>query len=152
MKPIPQFMQEKLRLERVLLENMRAKSAELKQLLERVNDRWVYEDRMYRFYHGSFKVFDIQRYTAEITAALNGIAPEGRPFCEDFQEIIRAGTGRVFSYESNSRWIEETAPMTYAFLHARYFLEMAVKYGTLESPPQPMPSGWAAMLCLFEIR
>ena len=40
-----------------------------------------------------------------------------------------------------------------AFLHARYFLEMAVRYGQeLKHPPALLPSGWAALLCLFELR
>ncbi len=34
-----------------------------------------------------------------------------------------------------------------AFFHARYFLEIAMKYGTrLSVAPRVMPSGWAALL------
>jgi hypothetical protein len=29
---------------------------------------------------------------------------------------------------------------------------MAVKYGALAEPPQPKPSGWAALLCLYGLR
>ena len=43
--------------------------------------------------------------------------------------------------------------MIEAFFHARFFLEMAVKYGKeLEFPPQMLPSGWAAFLYLFNLR
>jgi hypothetical protein len=43
--------------------------------------------------------------------------------------------------------------MLQAFFHARYFLEMACKYGKeLESPPQFMPSGWAAVVYLYDLR
>jgi hypothetical protein len=43
--------------------------------------------------------------------------------------------------------------MVEAFAHARYFLEMACKYGKeLEEPPQIMPSGWASVLYLYDLR
>jgi hypothetical protein len=46
-----------------------------------------------------------------------------------------------------------TRPFVEAFFHARYFLAMAVKYGReLEFPPALMPSGWAAVLYLFDLR
>ena len=44
-------------------------------------------------------------------------------------------------------------PIVEAFFHAKYFLEMAVRYGrTLESPPRKLPSGWAAFLYLYDLR
>ena len=141
------------RLERQLLENMRQQAAELHEALDRINGHWGYEDGIYRFYHQSFKVFGLQEYTQEILAALTAIAPEGRTFCSDFDEIIQAGTGREFVMEDNQHWIERTAPIVQAFLHGRYFLEMAVKYAMgLTEPPQTMPSGWAALLCLYRLR
>ena len=142
----------KMRLERILLQNIRHQSPQLQALLERVNCHWAYEDGLYRFYYQSFKVYGLQQYTLEIITALTAIAPEGKPFTEFFQQVTASGTGRKFAYEVNDRWIEETAPIVQAFLHARYFLEMAIKYATLDEPPQPMPSGWAGMLCLFDIR
>ena len=40
-----------------------------------------------------------------------------------------------------------------AFFHANYFLDMAIKYGEeLDEPPSPLPSGWAAVLYLYNIR
>jgi hypothetical protein len=35
------------------------------------------------------------------------------------------------------------------FFHARFFLEMAVRYSDLKVPPRPLPSGYAALLYLF---
>ena len=53
----------------------------------------------------------------------------------------------------NDRWLAATRPIVEAFFHARYFLEMVVKYGKeLKSPPAVLPSGWAAVLCLFNMR
>ena len=40
-----------------------------------------------------------------------------------------------------------------AFFHAHYFLEMLVKYGNeLKFPPNMLPSGWAAVLYLYNLR
>jgi hypothetical protein len=44
-------------------------------------------------------------------------------------------------------------PIVEAFLHARYFLEMAVRYGReLKATPMPLPSGLAALLYLYDLR
>ena len=40
----------------------------------------------------------------------------------------------------------------YRFYHARFFLEMAVRYAKLETPPRPLPSGYAALLYLYQLR
>jgi hypothetical protein len=72
---------------------------------------------------------------------------------ETFIQITSSGTGRGFKLEDNEHWIESTAPIVNAFLHAKYFLEMAVKYSVaFGEPPQVMPSGWAALLCLYQLR
>jgi hypothetical protein len=140
------------RLEKILLENMHHRAPALQQLLSEVNHH-IYEDRLYRFYHQSFKVYDLQQTTQQIAAALTTIAPEKQPFCTFFQSILSAGTNREFEPADNHHWLERTAPIVQAFLHARYFLEMAVKYGAqLKNLPQPMPSGWAALLELYGIR
>jgi hypothetical protein len=53
----------------------------------------------------------------------------------------------------NQRSLVETRPILEAFFHARYFLEMAVKYGgRLSVAPRVMPSGWAALLSLYGLR
>jgi hypothetical protein len=53
---------------------------------------------------------------------------------------------RSSSAESDSASIIE------AFFHARFFLEMAVRYAPLEAPPNPLPSGYAALLHLYGLR
>lgn len=144
--------EEKRWLDEILLNNIKQNLTDLQELLERMNGHWIYEDGLYRFYYQSYKVFRLQEHTQEIIAALKGIAPKNRGFSEYFQAVIKAGTGRAFTAETNGRWIEDTAPVVNAFMHARYFLEMAIKYASLESPPQPMPSGWAALTCLYDFR
>ena len=139
-------------MEKILLENMRRQEPALRKLLDEINGHWIYEDSVYRFYHQSFKVFGLQTDTKRIIDALTGVAPEGQPFCEKFDEVTRGGLEREFKLEDNQHWIESTGPILAAFFHARYFLEMAIKYALMPKPPQPMPSGWAALLCLYGIR
>ena len=45
-----------------------------------------------------------------------------------------------------------TRPIVEAFFHARYFVEMAVRYARLDEPPSLLPSGYAALLCLYGLR
>ena len=138
--------------EQTLLANLKSRKAELAALLESCSDQWGYEDLIYRFYHQSFKVFfNVQPATEKIVAALRELLPE-QPLNDWFLQIIAEGTGHKFTQEMNADWLTHTRPIVEAFFHARYMLEMAVKYADLEAPPQPMPSGWAAFLYLFNLR
>jgi hypothetical protein len=132
-----------------LLASIQHNLDELGKLLAETDDA---EDLVYRFYHQSFKVYAIQGLTEAIVARLQALAPHLRlnPW---FLEIVREGTGREFTPADNARWTAVTRPMLEAFFHARYFLEMVCRYGKeLSSPPEILPSGWAAVLYLYNIR
>lgn len=132
--------------------NLRASLPELEKLLRDCQSHWGYEDAIYRFYHHSFKVYSLQETTSAIVAALQSLAPD-RKLNESFLDIVRDGTGKTFEREHNRRWLEVTRPIVEAFFHARYFLEMAVRYGKeLKQPPRQLPSGWAAFLHLYNLR
>lgn len=119
-----------------------------------MSSHWGYEDHIYRFYYHSFKVYSIQDNTKMIVDALKSIAPDGCTFCKEFKEIIEAGaSGKKFESKHNANWTYHTRVFVEAFFHARFFLEMAVKYGKeLETSPAMLPSGWAALLCLYNLR
>jgi hypothetical protein len=135
-----------------LFANLRAALPQLQALLDKYNGDWEYEDRVYRFYHMSFKVYDLQVGTTSITEALQALAPD-RTLHEWYRKIVSQGTGKKFVLDHNNRWLKETRPIVEAFFHARYMLEMAVKYGKeLERPPNCLPSGWAAFLYLYGLR
>jgi hypothetical protein len=137
--------------ERTLLANVKNSKAELATLLEKCSDHWGYEDPVYRFYHQSFKVFRLQAMTEKIVAALRALLPE-QPLNDWFLQIVAEGTKHTFTQETNEDWLRQTRPIMEAFFHARYMLEMAVRYAGLETPPQTLPSGWAAFLYLFNLR
>jgi hypothetical protein len=137
-----------------LLANIRGKLPELTELLKDINSHWVYEDRVYRFYHQSFKVYDLQDETKRIVELLWSLAPQGASQNPMFDEICQAGaSGKRFEMEHNEDWTRHTRPFVEAFFHAKFFLEMAVKYGQkLEAAPETLPSGWAALLYFYNIR
>jgi len=165
-----------------LLKNIKSRLPELEELLTKVNSHWTYEDLIYRYYHHSFKVYYIQGYTEEITKLLKSLAPDltwikeeqeqwdkrkeelkekgkepyfRRPTEFDFsyEDIYAKGTGKTFNLNHNSDWDTHTLPMLQAFFHAKFMLEMAVKYGKeLETDPQSLPSGWAALLYFYNLR
>jgi hypothetical protein len=137
---------------RTFFSSLKSALPELGALHEECNGHWAYEDYVYRFYHQSFKVYLLQRHTLRIVEKLQALSPD-RELNEWFRQIVVDGTGKTFAMEDNENWLGVTRPILEAFFHARYFLEMAVKYGReLEYPPRVMPSGWAALLYLYNLR
>ncbi len=63
-----------------------------------------------------------------------------------------AGTGKRFKPEVDAEWTRVTRPILEAFFHARFFLEMAMRYADLGTPPNPLPSGYAALIHLYGLR
>lgn len=138
-------------LEMRLLQQLRQRRDRLSELLASCSDHWGYEDPIYRFYHHSFKVYRLQEQTQTIVRELAALLP-GQPLNLWFLQLLEQGTGKTFQPDDNSRWTEATRPIVEAFFHARYFLEMAVRHATLQSPPSPLPSGYAALLYLYGLR
>ena len=137
--------------EEMLLRNLRSRQPELTALLEECSSHWGFEDPIYRFYHQSFKVYALQDQTSRIVSALENLAPD-RPLNPWFRQIVEQGTGKSFKQDDNADWTRITRPILEAFFHARFFLEMAVRYAALQEPPMPLPSGYAALLYLYGLR
>jgi hypothetical protein len=134
-----------------LLGNIKKARPRLRALLDSCSDHWGYEDGVYRLYHGSFKVYELQHRTEVVVTALQALLPDAT-LNEWFMRIVREGTGHEFSDEHNKDWLKHTRPIVEAFFHARYFLEMVVRYAGLRRPPTLVPSGWASVLYLFNLR
>jgi hypothetical protein len=143
--------EEHRRLELLLLERIKHRNPDLEKMFQTMSDHWGYEDSFYRFYHASFKVYAVQNSTDRAVKLLRELLPE-RELNLDFAQIIHEGTGKNFEMEHNREWLRHTRPMLEAFTHARFMIEMAVRYADLPKPPQPMPSGYAALLYLFDLR
>ena len=96
-------------------------------------------------------MYALQDQTSRIVSALESPAPD-RPLNPRFRQIVEQGTGKSFKQDDNADWTRITRPILEAFFHARFFLEMAVRYVTLREPPLPLPSGYAALLHLYGLR
>ncbi|MEI6809608.1 MAG: hypothetical protein WCN95_12880 [bacterium] len=152
-----------------LLNNIRTRMPELKRLLHVRHSHCHYVDQMFHFYHRSWRVYYLQDETRHIVEVLGSLGPKGTKFCQEFEDIIQQGTnvkkldfeqviqqvldGRDAERAYNKQWTAYARPIVEAFLHARFFLEMAVSFGKqLEEAPELVPPGWAALLCLYDLR
>jgi hypothetical protein len=146
------YLQEQLRKDQKLLDAIKVHLPELEQLVEMLE--YDYEDRMYRFYYQSFKVYELQSFTTQALDVLQQIAHAiDRPLSPWFTEITAQGIGVHFAMEHNRNWLVHTRPIVEAFLHAKYFVEMMVKYGReMDTVTPSLPSGWAALPVLYQPR
>ena len=137
----------------LLFANIKKELPQLTALLKEVNRDGNYDDCVYRFYHQSFKVFRTQRLTVSMVETLKGLLPD-RELNEWFMQIYQEGTGKNFDPQKDNRnWLPATRPILEAFFHAKYFLEMVVKFGNEPDVPQGMlPFGWASVLYLYNLR
>jgi hypothetical protein len=135
-----------------LLESLKADLPALESLLEEADSHWGFEDPFYRLYHQSWKVLGLQSLTLQIVESLRK-HDQGRGLNDWFLGIVAAGTGKHFSEEMNRDWLNETRPILEAFFHAKTFLALAVRYAkALDHAPRLLPSGWAAVLYLYNVR
>lgn len=142
---------EELVLDNKLLAAINAQQADLLMLFDEVSSTYGYENGVYRFYHQSAKVYHLQASTIKIVSALRSLMPE-RPLNAWFQRIIDDGTGKEFELEHNQDWLTHTRPIVEAFFHARFMLQMTIRYARMPCAPKVLPTGWAALLYLFNMR
>lgn len=135
-----------------LLANIKENKAEIEKLLDVF--RQFEEDYVYRFYHQSFKVFGAAAQIKQAVELFQKIAPDSSPLNEWFSSIAKEAIGKEFDFvKTNQIWLSETRPILEAFWHSKYFLEqMLIAADELETSPQLLPSGWAAVLYLYNLR
>lgn len=136
-----------------LLTHIHAALPALEALQVDCDNAWAAEDYIYRFWHQSFKLYGIQDLTQRIVDALRALCPPGRELNAWFVDIVAAGTGLTFDPSHNRTWLATTRPMVDAYFHARHMLDMVISYGRrLDEAPSVLPSGWATVLYLYQIR
>ena len=138
-----------------ILKSIKKHLPDLNLLLEETPSHWGGEDLVYRFYHQSFKAYYLQEDTEKVVALFREIGENiglTKLNCS-FEQIISEGTKKKFTLECNKRWLEETRPIVEAFFHTVHMLKMMVQYGeSLEEAPRMLPSGWATVLYLYNVR
>jgi hypothetical protein len=111
------------------------------------------EDGVYRFYHGSNKVFFLQDPVKEAFTLIKEIGGESDPPNYECARNRRGRNRHQFSETTSENWEAETKPILDAFRHTKYFINMMVKYAKeLERDEMPLEPGMAALLYLFELR
>ena len=158
-KNIDKLIKQRYKKHKILSKNIQSHLKELEDCLNKiVKSEGVYEGRIYRFYHYSFKVYWLKESVKEIVNLLKKINPnKNNKFCDLFEEILR-DCEKVGDWElkHNDEWSKNTRPIVEAFLHSKYFLEMAVICGR-EQKQEGFPEGgiyqrWASLLELYNIR
>jgi hypothetical protein len=149
---IEYFFQDRRIKEQKLRENIMKNLDSLKDLQALITSDHVYETKLYKFYHYSYKVYHLQDYTLEVIEALKKLLD--LPLHTNFMRQIELGTGKQFVQSQKVDWFEETVQITNAFMHAKYMLEMILKYGVIRADGKEsnFTYGWAAVLCLYNIR
>jgi hypothetical protein len=131
---------------------IKARLPELEEIAEEMEV--VEENGVYRFYHGSFKVFHLQGPVRKAFDLIKEIGGEDDSPLYDYVAIVEAGAFHKFSRTTNDNWDAETRPILEAFWHTKYFVRMMVEYATKLDRIElaGMDYGLAAVLYLFQLR
>ena len=155
-KYLDDMRQERHAKQDALLVNMKGHMPEMEAFIQKNKEDWrPEEDLIYRYYHTSFKVYYLQDATEEMLSMLKSMSPhdDTSVMSPYYLDIIEKGTGVEFDLSHNKEWDKYTGPIVTAFFHSKYFIEMAIKYGNeLDEAVDLLPSGWASLLSLYEIR
>lgn len=136
-----------------LLANLKSALPSLRATHDTIANEWVSGDLVYRFWHQSFKVYGLQSYTLRVAGELEALTPQGASLHPWFRLMLAQGTGKTFDLTHNDDWLTHTRPIVEAFWHAAHMLDLAIEAAeTLEHAPWILPSGWATLLELFQIR
>jgi len=144
--------EESARLSAILLENIKARRAEIDEMAARFDKSEA--DAFYRFYHHSFKVFARQENIRTALQLFESLAPEQRALNGWFRTIIDNALKQTFEmHRTNEHWLSETLPILQAWAHCAAFLR-ALRWSAanLESSPQMLPDPWALTLYLYDCR
>lgn len=146
------FQDEEQKRHDMLLANIKGRLPEIEKLL--ADFKLEEEDGVYRFYHQSFKTFHLQPFVRRARDLFVQIALDGAPLHAWFAAICEEALDHEFDPgRTNDNWQGEVRPLLESFWHCKYFLEQMLRYGReLAVAPQMLPSGWAAILCLYNMR
>ena len=139
-------------LEPLLLQRIKRRRKRLETLLAEADGPHGIEDGFYRFYHESSKVGHLSGLTELIVRELRALLPQ-RELNPWFVKIVTSGAAGVTTPVEGDAWAEQMRPVLEAFFHAHQFLRLACVCGRkIRRPPTVMPSGWGAVLYLYELR
>jgi hypothetical protein len=155
---INHYLKNRLQKEQGIIAKIHEHREDIFEIKSMVSDHRIgIENMFYRFYHTSFKAYDLQAITDKMVKLFCFIGEcRFRDLNSFYIEIVSEGIDKKFDLSHNNRWSYETRPILEAFFHSYHLLEMMEKYG-LEMDPNEEPSpvlyeGWASVLYLYNIR
>ena len=90
-----EHLKKRLQNDQTLLDSIKANLRNLERL--GIGFQGMYLDGIYRFYHQSFKVYDLQNLTLRAVELFRAIGQSpNRQLCPWFEEIVASGTGFEF--------------------------------------------------------
>lgn len=149
-----------------LLRALKERLPQLKELKESCEGHRAV-DNFYRYYHQSFKAYRIQDITLDIVKVFHEIRDavdyepkmwESLPHTHTrlnwrFHALVENGTEIHFDLEHNQNWHKWVGPQFEAYFHAKMFLDLMIQCAErMESCCASLPSDWAAVLYLFNMR
>ena len=147
-----------------LLKSIKQILPELEALLNELNpqdDRllrtWGSEDNLYKFWQRSPNVDrmrdDLRKIVAALLALHRGRHEDGGIFDPLFSSMLSDALVNEKFTPNSDAWLRWSRSVAEAYMHAMFFLQVAVKYGhALDAVPATLPSGWGALLCLYGLR
>lgn len=135
-----------------LLETIKEHKSEIESLFEMFQR--LEPEIVYRFYHQSFKVYTATGLVKQAKDLFERLSPDTLPLNSWYSLIADTAISKEFdSTRTNEIWLEETRPILEAFWHSKYFLQHMIESANeLETAPQVLPYGWAAVLYLYDLR
>jgi len=144
----------KRKLQRALIAKLQETKEQAYSLQQEAeNDRYI-DDRFYRFYRNSTKVYDIQILTTHIVDYMQSLIDDFQltNFHPHFVTIIQEGTGHVPASQEDV-YIQDTRAILEAFFHAKSALGSLIRYGIeLPSEKRERATGWFSILTIYQLR
>ena len=99
-------------------------------------------------------MYGLQSLIRRAMELFDELSPSGTEINPWLQAITAGATAHRFDLaRSNRHWQAETRPILEGFWHCHYFIRMLARFGReLDTAPDVLPYGWAAVLCLYGLR
>ena len=105
-----------------------------------------------RFYASDLRVFELGRFVQQAAALFRAIAGDGE-LTLPFGIIMQSATAGHLDLRGSRVWVMSALPVLTAFHHCAALVDLHVHYGReLDRMPDVLPAGWAALLCLYNLR
>jgi hypothetical protein len=108
-------------------------------------------EAVYRYYHGSFKLYGVQSNTQEAYKFILSLSPDGN-INKSLKDTVEKGTSITFDLEHNKAWEVHTHPILFAAFQVQQALASLKALSTCSYPPTFLSAEWGTALYLYNLR